>query len=102
MVRSLLTDLFIMGVLLITIGALLGGCALHSPMSQTLRFHDGTTQPSHRTSHEVGAGTGTLSSTQLLRPESTAPGVIRGTVYAGYALTLRKPVLTFGITTGIF
>lgn len=72
MIRSLLVDLLLMGMLLL-VCALLGGCALHTPMSQTLMFHDdGHTHPSHRTSHGIGVvGTGTLSSTQFLRREAT-------------------------------
>lgn len=71
MIRSLLIDLLLMGILLLCC-LLLGGCALHTPMSQTLLFHDdGATHPSHRTSHGIGVvGTGTLSSTQFLRREA--------------------------------
>ncbi|MFB6274265.1 MAG: hypothetical protein ABEL51_15375 [Salinibacter sp.] len=71
MIRSLLIDLLLMGVLLLFC-MLLGGCALHTPMSQTLMFHDeGRTHPAHRTSHGIGfVGTGTLSSTQFLRREA--------------------------------
>ena len=71
MIRSLLVDLLLMGMLLL-VCALLGGCALHTPMSQTLMFHDDeATHPSHRTSHGIGfVGTGTLSSTQFLRREA--------------------------------
>lgn len=70
--RSLLIDLLLGGVLLLGLTVFLGGCALHTPMSQTLMFHDdGATHPSHRTSHGIGlVGTGTLSSTQFLRREA--------------------------------
>jgi hypothetical protein len=72
MIRSLLIDLLLLGVLLL-VCMLLGGCALHTPMSQTLMFHDDeATHPSHRTSHGIGfVGTGTLSSTQFLRREAS-------------------------------
>lgn len=71
--RSLLIDILLGGVLLLGLTVFLGGCALHTPMSQTLMFHDdGTTLPSHRTSHGIGfVGTGSLSSTQFLRREAT-------------------------------
>ena len=73
MLRALLTDLFFIVVLLLTVGMLLGGCAVHTPMSQTLMFHDQeATQPAHRTSHGIGfVGTGTLTSTRFLRREAT-------------------------------
>ncbi|PSQ81527.1 MAG: hypothetical protein BRD41_02310 [Bacteroidetes bacterium QS_1_63_11] len=72
MIRALLTDLLLIGVFVLIAGMLFGGCALHTPMSQTLMFHDdGSTQPSHRTSHGIGVvGTGTLSSTHFLRQEA--------------------------------
>lgn len=38
----------------------------------------------------------------VLRPRSDAPGVLLGRLYVGYAPTYRRPVITFGITTGIF
>ncbi|MFB6231258.1 MAG: hypothetical protein ABEL04_08885 [Salinibacter sp.] len=73
MTRSLPIDLLLLSVLLLGLALLLGGCALHTPMSQTLMFHDdGATRPSHRTSHGIGfVGTGTLSSTRFLRREAT-------------------------------
>jgi len=72
MTRSLPIDLLLLGVLLLGLTLLLSGCALHTPMSQTLMFHDdGATRPSHRTSHGIGVvGTGTLSSTRFLRREA--------------------------------
>jgi hypothetical protein len=49
--------------------ALLPGCAVHVPMSQTLMFHeDGVTAPSHSTGFGVGlATTGRLTSTEHLQ-----------------------------------
>jgi len=60
----------LLGAILL-VGLSAGGCALHTPMSRTLTFHDNATQPAHRTYHGVGfAGTGTLTSTQFLRQEA--------------------------------
>lgn len=58
-------------MVLLWVGLSAGGCALHSPMSRTLMFHDSATEPSHRTNHGVGiVGTGTLTSTQFMREEA--------------------------------
>lgn len=52
-------------------GLLLSGCALHTPMSRTLTFHDTMTEPSHRPSFGVGfVRMGTLTSNQFPRREA--------------------------------
>jgi hypothetical protein len=38
----------------------------------------------------------------VLRPGPEAPGVVAGRLYVGYAPAFQQPVVTFGITTGIF
>ena len=48
---------------------LLGGCAMHVPVSETILFHDGTTQPTHNTDLGFGVA-GTVAPT--LAPARTA------------------------------
>lgn len=63
--------LFNCGAVLALFGLLLGGCALHTPMSRTLTFHDVRTEPSHSQNFGIGfVRMGTLTSNQFLRKEA--------------------------------
>ncbi len=38
----------------------------------------------------------------MLRPGAKAPGVLIGTLYVGYAPVFNQPIITFGVTAGLF